>query len=160
MSEPIYQWSGFRYDSHGNRDQFVFRIYEAIAPEEYMRQLADFTAQIATDGYSSGPQDGAERPSVAEHDAAPPKKDFENNFEAGALVKTINEGKEYWKVSGKAGQFPKYPVAIWPEVIERDLCPMEELTADSYPLEGYVAYYEKNEKGNPRKVVQLVKGAE
>lgn len=158
MTEPIYQWSGFRYDSQGNRDQFVFRIYEAIPPAEYMQKLAEFNEQIVANGYSSGPQD--EPNTGVPQQSAPAKQEFENNFEAGALVKNIVDGKTYFKVSGKAGQFPKFPVSIWPEVIERDLCPMDELTADSYPLEGYVAYYEKNEKGNPRKVIRLVKGAE
>lgn len=83
----------------------------------------------------------------------------DNTFTASRLVKSVVDGKTYWKVAGLDGKFPKFPVAIWDEVIERDLCPMDRLTADSYPLDGYTATYEKNEKGNPKKVVKLEKAS-
>ena len=81
-------------------------------------------------------------------------------FEAETLIANVNNGKTYWKVQG--GQFSKFGVTIWPEVIqaavksgvlwdiEGDLDPMQ-----TYPINGVIAHYELNDKGKPNKVTAL-----
>ena len=76
-------------------------------------------------------------------------------FDAVSMAATVESGKEpRWKVKG--GKYMEWGVTIWPEVLEaagmKDLDPSQV-----YNLEGYTAYYEPNEKGNPKKVVNLAK---
>lgn len=145
-------------DPDGNKDTVTLRQDDKETDESFFERVDGWKAMLQGKGYV--PLVSGGRPNPVPHEEEPTPfdgDDFEAKFDAGKLVKSVNEGKDYWKVSGIEGQFPKYPVAIWPEVIERDLCPMDKLTDASYPLDGYIAFYEKNEKGNPKKVVQLVK---
>ena len=85
-----------------------------------------------------------------------------DEFEAGSLYaeKAVKDGVEkvYWKVSGVEGNFPKWPVTIWPEVLEAAGFKMDKLeVGKNYPLPGVVAKYKKNEAGNPQKVIELQK---
>lgn len=85
-------------------------------------------------------------------------------FEAETLAASVNDGKTYWKVKG--GQFSKYGVTVWPEVlqaaiqsgalwdIEGELDPLQ-----TYPLSGIIAHYAVNDKGQPSKVTMLQRAA-
>lgn len=77
-------------------------------------------------------------------------------FDAELLVGSTSGDKVYWKVQG--GQFSKFGVTIWPEVLEAagigDLDP-----AQTYDLKGYTAYYVLKDTGKPDKVVNLAKGS-
>ena len=78
--------------------------------------------------------------------------DISEDFE---LVVTMAGGKTYWKVKG--GQFTKFGVTVWPEVLKdaglaTDLDPMQV-----YSLQGYKAFYVTKDEGKPDKVVKLEK---
>lgn len=85
-------------------------------------------------------------------------------FEAEILAASVNDGKTYWKVKG--GQFSKYGVTVWPEVlqaaiqsgalwdVEGELDPLQ-----TYPLSGIIAHYAVNDKGQPSKVTMLQRAA-
>lgn len=78
------------------------------------------------------------------------------SFPAETLVATMHQGKTYWKVQG--GQFSKYGVTIWPEVLTAAGFFLEDLNpAETYDLRGHTAYYELTDEGKPSKVRQLVK---
>ncbi len=74
------------------------------------------------------------------------------SFAASSLTATVDNGKAYWRVKG--GEFQKFGVAIYPEVLEA------AGLADANPLKpvdlaGWTAHYVVNDKGKPKKVVNL-----
>ena len=80
---------------------------------------------------------------------------YDGVFDASELVGTMAGGKTYWKVKG--GQFTKFGVTVWPEVLKdaglaTDLDPMQV-----YSLQGYKAFYVTKDEGKPDKVVKLEK---
>lgn len=78
-------------------------------------------------------------------------------FEAIELVGSVHEGKAYWKIKG--GQFSKFGVTIWPEVLGPTGFDVEKLNPmEKYPL-NHKAYYVTKEDGTALKVVRLVPNA-
>ena len=79
-------------------------------------------------------------------------------FAPTKLEVIYDNGKQYFKVRGEDGKFPKFPVAIWIEVIEKAGIKESDIDPrNGYSLVGWTAKYIKNEKGNPGKVIELVK---
>lgn len=75
-------------------------------------------------------------------------------FPAETLVANVHNGKTYWKVQG--GQFSKYGVTIWPEVMAAAGLDPDQLDAmQTYDLTGRTATYCVTEEGNPQKVTAL-----
>lgn len=82
---------------------------------------------------------------------------YENpkSFKASSIIVTMNGGKEYFKVKS-ADNFPKFPVTIWNEVMEKaGIDPTKIDPKTGYDLTGYTAFYIVNEKGNPAKIIRL-----
>ena len=76
-------------------------------------------------------------------------------FAAETMEATVTAGKQpLWKVKG--GKFTEYGVTIWPEVLEAANLGGQDVS-QVISLVGYLAYYELNENGNPKKVVNLSK---
>ncbi len=76
-------------------------------------------------------------------------------FLAETMEATVTAGKQpLWKVKG--GKFTEYGVTIWPEVLEAAGLGGQDVS-QVISLVGYIAYYELNENGNPKKVVNLAK---
>ena len=77
-------------------------------------------------------------------------------FPAQTLVPSVNEGKTYFKVKG--GQFTKYGVKVWPEVLQEVGFDLDQLDAtQTYDLSRYEAIYSIKEDGAPEKVTKLVR---
>ena len=87
----------------------------------------------------------------------PPQTQEDLFFEAESMAATTESGKApRWKVKG--GKYMEWGVTIWPEVLEAAGFDPNGLDPSTvYNLEGYTAYCEANEKGNPKKVVNLSK---
>lgn len=91
------------------------------------------------------------------------KKEYPNEFAAGLLtVEYKGSGKErkaYFRVEKPEDKkFPKFPVTVWPEVLEEaGIVASEVDPIKGFDLIGWTAVYEKNEKGFPGKVIKLVK---
>ena len=78
------------------------------------------------------------------------------SFKADELVGSTNNGKIYWRVKGNP--FTQYGVVIWGEILDEAGFNSEALDPQqTYDLTGYTATYVRNEKGNPKKVVRLIK---
>lgn len=96
---------------------------------------------------------------VASGQALPPGNDL--SFAAQTLTASMMNGKTYWKVRG--GQFTKYGVSIWPEVLTAaGIEPSTLNPAQEYQLTGYNAMYQTkihNGKEVPDKVLSLQKVA-
>jgi hypothetical protein len=95
--------------------------------------------------------------------ASPQQPTERKTFPAGRVSVEIRDGgKAYYKINAADGQkFPKFPVTVWPEVLAAigiDANKINPVDPASVPnLTGWIAEYEMNEKGNPRKVTKLVK---
>ena len=84
--------------------------------------------------------------------------DDPREFDASLLTVVYDKGKEYYKISGPEGKFPKFPVVVWPEVLDKAGVDREKINPkDGLSLLGWTAKYILNEKGNPGKVIELVK---
>ena len=78
------------------------------------------------------------------------------SFTAESLSVSVQEGQAYFKVKG--GQFTKYGVNIWPEVMEQSGFNMEEINPMEPPnIAGMVAHYSEwdHEGKTRRKVTEL-----
>lgn len=84
-----------------------------------------------------------------------PKAPEEFSFTTVKLYCTLTDGKMYFKVAG--GQYVKYGVTVWPEVLDGVGIKWGELQAKPYDFPGYKAVYVKNAKGSPQKVIRLEK---
>lgn len=77
------------------------------------------------------------------------------SFVVDRITATVDDGKAYWRVKG--GEFQKFGVIIYPEVLEAaglgDLNPLK-----AFDEPGWVAYYSLKENGQPKKVTRLEKG--
>lgn len=81
-------------------------------------------------------------------------------FDAVSLDGSMNKGKTYWKVKG--GQFSKYGVTVWPEVLEAAGFDIAHLDPNvTYDLHGFKARYQMgpNDQGvmKPEKVYELAR---
>ena len=91
--------------------------------------------------------------------AAPPttggSKHQDTTFPAKSL-KIHGEG-QYWTVVSNSN-YPKYPTAIPEDILAAAGIPPDALDATlEYPLPGWTAVFERNEKGNPKRVVKLIR---
>ncbi len=91
----------------------------------------------------------------AEYGVKAPGKPGELAFDAEKLVPNVNDGTIYWKVKG--GNFRKWGVTIWPEVLQKaGLNPDDLDPINGHDLDGWVAVYIIDpEKGHPKKIVEL-----
>jgi len=91
-------------------------------------------------------------PSVKPQAAVAPQG--EQSFAAATLVGSVTAGKSYWKVLG--GQFTKFGVTVWPEVLQASGFDLNGLVAGStYSLEGRTAFYTLKADGKPEKVTRI-----
>lgn len=80
-----------------------------------------------------------------------------NTFMAEHLAVNIANGKKYFKVKG--GQWSKYGVTVWDEVLVKAGIPTGKLEAQEYNLKDYKATYVLKADGKPDKVILLEKVA-
>ena len=112
---------------------------------------------VVPHGKPVAPPEGNGKPASlppAQPERVPDEEQGTQTFDAELLIGSTSGDKVYWKVQG--GQFSKYGVTIWPEVLEAagitNLDP-----AQTYNLAGYTAYYVLKDTGKPDKVVNLAK---
>jgi hypothetical protein len=88
-------------------------------------------------------------------------QEVENSFPAETLTVEYKDKKPYFKVTdaGVNGRkTTKFPVTVYPEVLERaGIVHSNVDPKEGESLLGWTAVYEKNEKGYPKKVVELLK---
>ncbi len=75
-------------------------------------------------------------------------------FDCQSLVCTIDNGRQYWKISDASHRW-KYPVVIYPEVLQKYFNVDTLDTTITYNLSGWKALFVRNDKGNPKKVITL-----
>jgi hypothetical protein len=81
----------------------------------------------------------------------------DNVFDTSLLVVSINNGKKYFKIKG--GNWSKYGVTVWDEVLATAGIPAARLEGKEYNLTGYKATIVRKPDGKPEKVVRLEKVA-
>ncbi len=103
---------------------------------------------------------------IRDSSASEPKSEHKNEnagtyedprwFHATSVVVSMTDGKQYFKVKGEDGKFPKFPVTIWPETLEKfGIDPNAIDMKNGHALTDVYAFYIINEKGNPAKVIRL-----
>lgn len=76
-------------------------------------------------------------------------------FKAETLTKSTDGDKTYYKVKEvKGGQFSRYGVTVWPEVLVAAGFDLDTLTGET-SLAGYIAHYILPDNGKPAKVIGL-----
>ena len=77
-------------------------------------------------------------------------------FMVDSITATVSDGKAYWRVKG--GEFQKWGVIVYDEVLERAglLATLNPLKPYSEP--GMVAYYSLKENGKPKKIIRFERG--
>lgn len=83
-----------------------------------------------------------------------PRPNGELWFPAAELLATVDNGKTYWRVKG--GEFRKYGVTIYPEVLEAAGFDFDQLDPlRPMNLDGWRAIYITKDNGKPKKVIEL-----
>lgn len=135
---------------------------QAISPDgwpvlfelEPGKKTTEATAYLEKYGFHPAPP-ATEQPRP-ESQQQPGGSSLTGTFAAESLTATVDDGKAYWKVRG--GQFQKFGVAIYPEVLEAAGLDVDNLNPlKPVDLEGYTAVYSVKENGKPQKVVRLIR---
>lgn len=142
--------------------QFTTRADNWAAVKAAVREGID---ELAEDGWLSryrwDQQSGSfqQAPNQSSSNGGGNQGQDDNTFQATSILKSMTDGKWYFKIKGIEGKFPKWPVTIWPEILEEAGISSETFIKSDVaemPLKaGTVAHYVKNEKGNPAKVISL-----
>lgn len=128
--------------------QFIvqFETPEVGDRQKFLDSLADLESALLSAGYS--PLSAVSPPPVSHngHGAELPC------FLVDGITATVADGKASWRVKG--GEFQKWGVVIYPEVLERaglgELNPLKVFNES-----GLVAYYSVKDDGKPKKVIRL-----
>lgn len=75
------------------------------------------------------------------------------SFDAETLEGSVMSGKAYWKVKG--GQFTKFGVTVWPEVLANAGLSVE--AGQVYDVRGWRATFVRKPDGKPDKVIRMEK---
>lgn len=79
-------------------------------------------------------------------------------FPATSLNASVAEGKVYWKIKG--GDFQKFGVTVWPEVlVAAGIGPDELDPLQPLDLVGWTATYSTKENGQPKKIIRITRPA-
>jgi len=183
MTEPVVQkptWSGISTDlnsfnafgvvtlSDGQRANVQTTLRHGMKADKMYEDFKEFVkfldmaAQDSSVKFWDG-QKSSGTPSDAPQTGSKPSGNGEGtydnpkSFTATRIRSVYDKGKVFYKVEGEEGKFPKFPVTVWPEVLEKEGINYEEID----PKEGLVltpdskAFYIVNEKGNPAKVISF-----
>jgi len=106
---------------------------------------------------ATGHGNGSQPPAAGNGNGSQPKEI--DIFDCQSLACTIDGGKQYWKISDASHRW-KYPVMIYPEVLQKYFS-MDKLEPTViYQLNGWKAVFERNDKGYPKKIISLTRPGE
>ena len=141
--EPVRFQITNRYNS--NPEKIVKTTQAAIEAFTQLRGLYPRSVQ--------SPQSKPAEPKQEHHEEHAGTYEDPRSFKAAAVIVSMTDGKQYFKVKAEDGKFPKFPVSVWPEVLEKaGIDPNKIDMKDGHAL-NCPAYYIINEKGNPAKVI-------
>lgn len=166
FTEAPASWN-IRYRNNGRDEQITIRgnsyaeIVKSIdAARDYVKAHSDTMTPIAkiTDAINTEAELTGQVPAgemVIHTEPKPQPSGATESFEADELTITMIDGQQYTKVKG--GQFKKFGVTVWPEVLTEAGIGKLDPAKSPYGLRGYTAYFNRKEDGKPGKVVKLVK---
>lgn len=143
---------------HSKKGASIQLTVRSGATKEEVQSVLDVLAHgigYAAEKYKLTTEKQAVSASVPELPGNAPGYSGNLSFQAEELVKSVHEGKTYWKVKGHP--FMKYGVTVWPEVLTETGFNIDQLTDNVYNLSGYTVQYVEKEPGKPNKVIKLVK---
>jgi len=131
--------------------QMIQRLDKAFVALNW--QPANGSSYQPATSYQNG--NGKQLPTAKPPEPIPaPSSNGGNVIDCQSLACTIDNGKSYWKISTHRW---KFPIIIYPEVLAQYFNPDSLNPMTVYSLTGWRAVYEMNEKGHPKKIVELVK---
>jgi len=149
-------WKGFPEAPYSNTFKWVdaggfehMTTIRAYSPKTLLGQIDVVQGEIlaregrAAGGHKSKP----EAPGAGTYDD--PK-----TFKCTSIIVEMANGKTYTKVTGEEDKFPKWPVVVWPETLEKAGIDPQAIPTEGISFVG-TAYYINNDNGNPAKVIRL-----
>lgn len=153
-------------------EQIVAHVSSSVAASKHVTEIGGFAKDLR-DKYSSAPAAKLPEPTPVEtivaevqnadpilqpatQPATQPTASAET-FSTEKLVVSISNGKKYFKIKG--GQWAKYGVTVWDEVLIAAGIPVGKLEGQEYNLPSYVATFVRKADGKPDKVTKLEKVA-
>lgn len=168
MQEARASFNGYFLSPSGSKDQFTLRQADEQSDKEFVLRVSTFTKLLAEQGWT--PWEAA---AVVDSTAAAERNDraaqttqngsaAQKAFELESIQLAAGGEHPRWVVKG--GNFKKFGVTCWPEVLDaagiaEKLDPMKENKPTGRWLARYVE--RQNDEGRlvPDKVVELVKAA-
>lgn len=83
----------------------------------------------------------------------PPAANDEQSFIGDEIIVEMKDSKLYYKVIG--GQFTKFGVRVWPEVLKAAGLPVENMKGGKRYKLGRICHYSTKDNGNPEKVTRI-----
>ncbi len=159
MHEAKGSWNGYFRSAAGNKEQFTLRQADNEADLEFLTRVSTFNADLQKKGWKpwSADEVGQAKAAPAER-TEPISAGAEKSFPVESF--SLAAGGEHPRWTIKGGNFKKFGVTCWPEVlvaagVMEHLDPMK----DNKPKGNWVAYYieRENEDGKqvPDKVVRV-----
>ena len=166
MQEARASFNGYFLSPHGSKDQFTLRQADEQSDKEFVLRVRNFSRLLAEQGWTPW-----ETAAVVDTDAVAGRaaKAAQNGSAANGAPKAFElesiqlaAGGEHPRWVVKGGNFKKFGVTCWPEVLDaagiaEKLDPMKE----NKPKDRWLARYveRQNDEGRlvPDKVVELVK---
>ncbi|MCW5873806.1 MAG: hypothetical protein KIS88_04095 [Anaerolineales bacterium] len=160
MQEARGSYNGYFLSPNGSKDQFTLRQSDEQSDKEFILRVKNFTKLLEEQGWApweaaAGHEPGGPQPANGSGSAA------QKAFELESIQLAAGGEHPRWVVKG--GNFKKFGVTCWPEVLEaagivEKLDPMKENKPKGRWLARYVE--RENDEGRlvPDKVVELVPG--
>lgn len=160
MHEARGSYNGYFRSPTGSKDQFTLRQADEQSDKEFILRVANFTKLLAEQGWTAWEAATSIDTTVVAEGAERVASDAPKAFELESIQLAAGGEHPRWVVRG--GNFKKFGVTCWPEVLEaagiaEKLDPMKE----NKPKGRWMARYieRQNDEGRmvPDKVVELVK---
>lgn len=159
MHEARASFNGYFRSPSGNKDQFTLRQSDEQSDKEFILRVKNFTKLLREQGWVQWGEQ-PEPPAAAEPRQPAAAEPGDRSFEVDRIQLAAGGEHPRWVVKG--GNFKKFGVTCWPEVLQAAgltevLDPMKE----NKPRGRWLAHYvlRENDDGRlvPDKVTELVK---
>lgn len=160
MYEARGSYNGYFRSPNGSKDQFTLRQADEQSDKEFILRVKNFTRLLEEQGWTPW-EAAAALDSTAVADGGERVPSATKAFDLESIQLAAGGEHPRWVVRG--GNFKKFGVTCWPEVLEaagiaEKLDPMKENKPQGRWLARYIE--RENDEGRlvPDKVVELVKG--
>lgn len=123
-------------------------------PQPARPEAAPQSPPAAPQGYSAAPQPPQAVAPIMPPNSQDNQLNVNDAYPAEVITPDFSGESLFFRVKSRL-RYPRYPVIVWPEVLERAGFDVKGITGPVALQRGWVAYFARNDRGNPSKVIAL-----